>query len=99
MKPHQSFTDLMNGGKFDGFKLVAGRTTTRWLDGAQDYVELAYGEKAYERKFVGVTAARKFMRKDEIEQFTYQATGEPKMVHESEKGEPIEIVGFDNLND
>ena len=89
---------LMNGETFEGYKLVAGRNTTVWHEGAEDELDMLYGEKMYTRKFIGITAARKVLSAEEIAKYTHKATGAPKMVKESDKGEPIVLSGFDNLD-
>ena len=89
---------LMNGETFEGYKLVAGRNTTVWHEGAEDELDMLYGEKMYTRKFIGITAARKILSTEEIAKYTHKATGAPKMVKESDKGEPIVLSGFDNLD-
>lgn len=69
-------------------------SATVWHEGAEDELDMLYGEKMYTRKFIGITAARKILSTEEIAQYTHKAAGAPKMVKESAKGEPIVLSGL-----
>lgn len=93
---------LESGGTFPGFKMIEGRTTTKWKEGAEEKLKELYDEDAlYNKKFIGITEAKKVLEKEHVAEFTYKAPGSPKLVHESVKGEPIKYVGdmFDVVED
>ena len=88
---------LSVGGNFDGYKLVKGRSTTKWTADADAALSIKYGDSFYSKKPIGVTEGRKLLDKEEFSQFTFKSEGAPKLVKETEKGEPITLVDFEKI--
>lgn len=82
------FNFLNNGGKFEGFKLVEGRSTSKWSQGAEEKLKEILGDKAYiqrEPSLIGITDCRKLLKKDEIEPLISKEPGSLKLVPDSDK--------------
>lgn len=90
---------LLGGGEFSGYKLIEGRSTSKWVENAETVLVERYGNELYATSFVGITAARKIVSKEEMEEFTFKTEGKPKLVHESVKGKPFSDVTFDAIDD
>lgn len=98
----KAISTLSSGGTFPGYKMIEGRTTTKWKDGAEENLKALYGDdKLYSKKFIGITDAKKLLEKEHVAEYTYKAPGAPKLVTESTKGTPITYVGdmFDVVED
>jgi len=80
---------VLNGEKFEGYKLVEGRSNRKWVDNAEEILKNKLGEDAYEKKLIGITAAGKKLKKDEIEQLTYKPEGKLQLVLDSDKRKEI----------
>ena len=91
------YSRISAGGEFSGYKLILGRSTTKWLDTAEDALAKKYGEDIYNKKMIGITEARKLLTKAELDQYTAKLTGNPKLVKDSVKGEPLILSFFDKL--
>ena len=79
------FRRIFAGGKFDGYKIVAGRSIRKWKPEAEDALVNLIGDDAYERKLIGVTAATKLAGKDEVGKLLNKPQGKPTLVAESDK--------------
>ena len=90
---------VLNGEKFEGYKLVEGRSNRKWVDNAEEILKNKLGEDAYEKKLIGITAAGKKLKKDEIEELTYKPEGKPQLVLDSDKRKEIikTINHFDKI--
>lgn len=86
------FNRLLNGDKFEGYKLVEGRSNRQWSDGAEEILKSNLGEDAYKKQLIGITVAEKKLTKDEIQKITFKPKGKAKLVRASEKGKEIETT-------
>jgi len=90
------FFKLYNGDSFEGYKLVEGRSLRRWKDESENILKEKYGERAYERKLIGITKAKSFLSKEEIKELTIKPTGNPTLVKSSDERKELK---FDIKND
>ena len=90
----QVMNTLLEGGEFKGFKLIEGRSTTKWKAEAEQYLESQYGDKVFNRKLIGITEAKKLIAKQDLEKLTEKASGSPKLVTENTKGKEIYSIKF-----
>ena len=79
----------INGEKFEGYKLVEGRSNRKWVDDAEEVLKNKLGEDAYEKKLIGITAAGKKLKKDEVEELTYKPEGKLQLVSASDKRKEV----------
>lgn len=87
---------LLNGGKFEGFKLVEGRSLRKWGDEpmAVNTLEGLLGDEAYERKLLTPAKAEKALGKSkakDIQNLIIKPEGKPTLVPESDKRQSIQI--------
>lgn len=82
--------EALNGNKFEGFKLVAGRSNRKYTDeaAAADLV-IAAGKDPYEKKLLGITAMTALLGKKAFEDIlgglTYKPPGKPVLVTADDK--------------
>ena len=90
---------VLNGEKFEGYKLVEGRSNRKWVDDAEEVLKNKLGKHAYEKKLIGITAAGKKLKKDEIEELTYKPEGKLQLVPASDKRKEVTktIDHFDKI--
>ena len=90
---------VLNGEKFEGYKLVEGRSNRKWVDDAEKILKNKLGEDAYEKKLIGITAAGKKLKKDEVEELTYKPEGKLQLVPTSDKRKEVTkiIDHFDKI--
>ena len=78
---------LMNGEKTDGLKMVAKRSTRKWIneeEARRDLYEI-YGERIYEKKFLSASQAEKVFGKDIILGKCESVSSGPTIAHESDR--------------
>jgi hypothetical protein len=90
---------VLNGEKFEGYKLVEGRSNRKWVDDAEDILKEKLGEDAYEKKLIGITAVGKKLKKDEVAELTYKPEGKLQLVPDSDKRKEVTktIDHFDKI--
>lgn len=94
----RAFEEIKNGNKIPGYKIVAGRSNRKWIEEAEEILKEKLKEKAYkEPALITITEAEKLMNKKEVNELTYKPEGNPKLVKESEKGEPISFVKVEDF--
>lgn len=81
---------LQNGGTFEGFKLVAGRTVRDWSNPQEAEIELAriVGDAAYEKKLLSVAKAEKLLGRKKaqaLDHLVAKTEGAPRLAPESDK--------------
>lgn len=91
---------LENGEGFDGFKLVAGRSSQSWTDEAEtvDALEMLLGDDAYTKKILSPPQAKKALGKKmekHIEYLITKSSGRPTMVPEDDKRPAINVTASD----
>jgi hypothetical protein len=82
--------EALNGTKFEGFKLVAGRSNRKYTDeAAVADVVIAAGKDPYEKKLLGVTAMTALLGKKTFEDIlgglTFKPSGKPVLVTADDK--------------
>lgn len=82
--------EALNGTKFEGFKVVAGRSNRKYTDEtAVADVVIAAGNDPYEKKLLGITAMTALLGKKTFEDIlgglVYKAPGKPTLVPNSDK--------------
>lgn len=80
---------VLNGEKFEGYKLVEGRSNRKWVGDAEKILKNKLGEDAYEKKLIGITAAGKKLKKDEVKELTYKPGGKLQLVPASDKRKEV----------
>ena len=78
---------LMNGEKIDGLKMVAKRSTRKWINEEEARSNLfeKYGERIYEKKFLSPSAAEKVLGKDIVLGLCESVSSGPTIAHESDR--------------
>lgn len=82
--------EALNGTKFEGFKLVAGRSNRKYTDeAAVADVVIAAGKDPYEKKLLGITAMTALLGKKVFEDIlgglTFKPPGKPVLVTADDK--------------
>lgn len=82
--------EALNGAKFEGFKLVAGRSNRKYTDvAAVADVVIAAGKDPYEKKLLGITAMTALLGKKTFEDIlgglTFKPPGKPVLVTADDK--------------
>ncbi|AHM57657.1 putative protein p51 (plasmid) [Peptoclostridium acidaminophilum DSM 3953] len=82
--------EALNGTKFEGFKLVAGRSNRKYTDeSAVVDVVIAAGKDPYEKKLLGITAMTALLGKKTFEEIlgglTFKPSGKPVLVTADDK--------------
>lgn len=79
-----------NGGSFEGYKMVEGRSSRSWSDEklAIEVLESELGEQAWEKKLLSVAKAERSLGKAKlgvISDLVLRSSGKPTLVPESDK--------------
>ena len=86
--------ELLAGGSFTGYKLVAGRSVRRWCVGAGDELKKIIGDKAYRKpQLIGITDAYKLMDKSDVNALLVKPEGKPTLAKSDDKRGNIDIIG------
>jgi len=92
----------LNGPKFEGFKLVAGRSNRKYTDEtAAAELVIAAGKDPYEKKLLGITAMTALLGKKAFEDIlgalTFKPPGKPVLVTADDKRPELNsaIIDFD----
>lgn len=90
------FEDLNSGKEFEGYKLVAGRSISKWVDTAESSLKelLNDEDKLYKKSLITITEAKKLLDKDVIASLTYKPEGKPTLAKSSDKRKSINILKF-----
>ena len=91
------FSQLEHGEKFEGYKLVEGRSIRRWNDKAEAKLIQRLGSDAYSRKLIGIGEAEKRLGKEDISKLTIKPSGKTALAPESDKREAINTDLFENI--
>ena len=88
------------GKHFDGYKIVAGRSTSRYAnDEAIAQAVLNAGEDPYEKKLLGITAMRQMLGKKRFDELLggmiIKPPGKPTLVPETDKRPPLDLAAND----
>lgn len=99
VKEH-ALRQAVSGVHYPGFKVVAGRSITRYTDDeAVAAAVKAAGEDPYERKLLGLTAMKAMLGKKRFDDIlgglTYKPPGKPTLVSESDKRPALETAKND----
>ena len=86
---------LSKGEKVPGFKLVEKVTRMKWVDEAEDKLVASLGDAAYNRSLVSITAAKKLVDADTIDELTFKPKGEPQCALEGDKRPAINDASAD----
>ena len=91
------YSRFERGEKFDGYKVVAGRSIRKWSDGAEQKLNDLLGEAAYERKLIGIGKAEKALGKKHLEELaiTVKPEGKPVLVSERDKRPAVALIADD----
>lgn len=87
---------LISGESFEGFKMVAGRSSRRWANESEaaDVLETILGDKAYSTKLLSPAQAEKALGKKSsslISDMIVKVSGNPTLVPESDPRESVNI--------
>lgn len=91
---------LERGEPFQGFKLVEGRSTRKWIDEekATQKLQDMLQDDAFEKKLLSPAKAEKALGKakaKEIQDIIIKPTGAPTLAPESDKRQPLQIIPSD----
>lgn len=84
----------LTGAKIPGFKLIRGAARRYWNDQAEKILTEQLGEKAYDKKLVGITSAEKLLGKKAMAELaiTDKPPGKLKLASESARGEEVVLT-------
>ena len=95
------FERLKAGEKFQGYKLVEGRSIRKWKDDAETSLYAIIGNEAYTQKLITITEAQKKLGKDMVDQLAYKPQGKLTLAKESDKRKAVDVMNiteeFDKL--
>jgi hypothetical protein len=90
----------LQGESFPDYKLVEGRSNRVFTDKAESVLVEKLGEKAYNKKLIGIGDAEKELGR-EIDKITFKPKGKPTLAHSSDKRKAIVVkdilLEFDDL--
>ena len=95
--------EALHGAKFDGFKLVAGRSNRKYTnEAAVADIVVAAGKDPYEKKLLGITAMTALLGKKVFEEIlgglTLKSPGKPTLVNADDK-RPEFNSAFEDFNE
>jgi RecB family exonuclease len=95
--------EALNGTKFEGFKVVAGRSNRKYTDeAAVADVVIAAGNDPYEKKLLGITAMTALLGKKTFEDIlgglTFKPPGKPVLVTADDK-RPVYNSAFEDFDE
>lgn len=84
----EEFKDVLeSGGEIEGFKLVNGKSSRIWNEKAEKILIDQLGDKAYNKKLIGITEAKKIMNKNILNDITIMKTANKKLIKSNVKYE------------
>lgn len=88
---------LEHGERFDGYKMVEGRSVRKWADNAEEVLSKLLGDAAYDRKMIGITQAEKVLGKKHLSELgiTEKPPGKPTLVPDTDKRIAIGVIADD----
>lgn len=90
------FGRLSCGEKFEGYKIVEGRSVRKWGDNAEEALVKELGDDAYEKKLIGITAAQKLIGKEGVDELAYKPPGKLTLAAESDKRKAVNITATED---
>ena len=95
VKEH-ALEQALAGKHFDGYKIVAGRSTSKYAnDEAVAKAVLNAGEDPYEKKLLGITAMRQMLGRKRFDELLggmiIKPPGKPTLVPETDKRPAVEV--------
>ena len=84
------FDEIKYGKGFNGWKLVEGRSIRKWKEGAEQVLEHELGEKAYSKKLIGLTDAKKLLGKDTVDNLTIKPKGKLTLARDFDEREDVD---------
>jgi hypothetical protein len=96
----ETYSRLLSGGSFEGYKLVEGKTIRQFKENAEEKLVEMLGEKAYNYKLIGIGDAEKLLTKTDASMLLnpsdpdgliLKPMGIPTLVNESDKRPAINI--------
>jgi hypothetical protein len=99
----RAFTELQHQRSVGDWKVVEGRGSRVWLDGAREALQNVLGVSAFDSpvpQLIGITAAEKLLGKkhEVVVQFTHKPRGSPKLVPGSDPRPPLAIAAGDEFS-
>ena len=78
-------TELLNGHTVSGYKLVKGRSTREWNEGAEEAIRTEYGPEAYVTKLKSPAQIEKMVHgKAMAQEWAYSKAGGPTLVNDQD---------------
>lgn len=96
------FTQLCDGEKFEGYKIVEGRANRILIEGAEKLIVSQLGEDAYNKKLIGLGDLEKKLSKKEVAKLTIKPQGKLTLAPEHDKRPavtPDEDAEFDDIGE
>ncbi len=84
------FDYIKQGNKFEGYKIVEGRSIRKWSNEAESVLTEKLKDDAYNKKLITLTEAKKHLDKKEIDALTVKNPGKLTLVPESDKRRPYD---------
>ena len=81
-----------SGYKLQGYKLVEGRTQRRWNARAEEVLVSMLGDDAFDKKLIGLTAAKKLVPDDVMLSITNKPPGKITLVETSDPRPEVETA-------
>jgi len=88
-------SELELGNQVKGYKLVAGRSVRKWDATAEESLIEELGDKAYNKKLIGLGDATKLLSKEFVTEHTIRPEPKPVIAKESDVRPALDHVGFD----
>lgn len=90
---------IIDGGCLDGFKVVNKKSRAVWKDEAESVLKEKLGDKAYTKKVITITEAKKIMPLNEIVELTHKKTNGYDLVPEADRRKAVDVKEEQNILD
>jgi len=93
------YLKLFEGGEFNGYKLVEGRSNRVFTDDAESFIISKLGDDAYKKSLIGITEAEKKLGKEDMEKITIKPAGKLTLVPDTDKRQSVIKENLINMLD
>ena len=91
------YLKLVEGGEFNGYKLVEGRSTRQFTDDAEQFIVAKLGEEAHKKSLIGITEAEKKLGRDDMDKITIKPVGKLTLVPDTDKRQAVIMDNVANM--
>jgi len=84
------YDQIEHGNGFQGWKLVEGRSVRKWNKEAEEVLIQELGERAYSKKLIGLTDAKKLLGAEMVDELTFKPKGKLTLARDYDSRDEVD---------